>query len=115
MSGRSISAHTDPDTVARLRQVSTREGRTASQLTAAALRFYLSLSSAAHAGLREIEAFGTPEERHNLPRAIARVIAGAEFEISRRRAVADMHVDDEERLQTDDDILAEAVRLTRTS
>jgi hypothetical protein len=115
MSGRSISAHADPVTVARLRLVSTREGRTASQVTAAALRFYLSLPAAAHAGLREIEAFGTAEDRHNLARAIARVIAGADFEISRRRAVAGMQVDNEERLQTDEDVLAEAVRLTRTS
>jgi hypothetical protein len=102
MSGRSIFAHVDPDTAARPRLVSTREGQTASQVTAAALRFYLSLQAAAHTGLRELEAFSTPEERHNLVRAIARVIAGTDFEISRRRAVAGMQVDNEDRLQTDD-------------
>jgi hypothetical protein len=112
MSGQSISAHADPDTVARLRLVSTREGRTASQVTAAALRFYLGLPAAAHAGLREIEAFATSEDRHNLARAIARVIAGADFDISRRRGAAGMHVDNEDRLQTDEDILQEAVRRT---
>jgi hypothetical protein len=112
MSGRSISAHADPDTVARLRLVSTREGRTASHVTAAALRFYLSLPAAAHAGLREIEAFGTADQRHNLARAIARVIAGTDFDITSRRAAAGMQVDNEDRLQTDEDILAEAVRRT---
>ncbi len=115
MSGQSISAHADADTVARLRLASAREGRTSSQVTAAALRFYLSLPAAAHAGLREIEAFGTKEERHNLARAITRAIVGANFEISRRRAAAGMQVDNEHSLQTDDDILAEAVRLTRSS
>jgi hypothetical protein len=113
MSGQFISAHADPDTVARLRLVSTREGRTSSQVTGAALRFYLSLPATAHSGLWEIEACATPEERHNLARAIARVIVGANFEISRRHATAGMQVDNEDSLQTDADILAEAVRLTR--
>lgn len=114
MSGQSISALADADTEARLRLVSTREGRTSSQVTAAALRFYLGLPAAAHAGLREIEAFGTNEERHNMARAIVRAIVGANFEISRRHAAACMQVDNEDSLQTDEDILAEAVRLTNT-
>ena len=113
MSGQSISAHADADTVARLRLVSTREGRTSSQVTAAALRLYLSLPASAHSGLREMEAFGTPEERHNLARVIAHEIAGANFEIVRRRVVAEMQVANEASLCTDEDILAEAVRLTK--
>jgi hypothetical protein len=113
MSGQSISAHADPETVARLRLVSAREGRTSSQVTAAALRLYLSLPAAAHSGLREIEAFGTPEERHNLARVIAHEIAGANFEIASRRVVAEMQVANKARLGSDEDILAEAVRLTR--
>ncbi len=83
-----------------------------SQITAAALLFYLNLPAAAHAGLREIEAFGSPEERHNMARAITRAIVGANFEIGRRRAAASMQVANEDSLQTDEDILVEAVRLT---
>jgi hypothetical protein len=112
MSGQSISGHADPDTVARLRLLSSREGRISSQITAAALLFYLNLPAAAHAGLREIEAFGSPEERHNMARAITRAIVGANFEIGRRRAAASMQVANEDILQTDEDILVEAVRLT---
>ena len=78
MAGQSISAHADAATVARLRQAAAREGRSPSQITASSLRFYLALPAAVRASLRDIDALGTDEDRHNLTRAIARIVASAQ-------------------------------------
>jgi hypothetical protein len=112
MAGQSISAHTDPGTVARLRQTAAREGRTPSQITAASLRLYLALPAAVRGALRDIDALGTAEDQHNLMRAIARTVALARYEVARRRAAEGMRLDEEDAPGTDEDILAEAVRAT---
>ena len=112
MAGQSISAHADAETVAKLRGIATREGRTPSQLTAASLRLYLDLPGTVRTALRDIEALGTSEDRHNLLRAIARTVVSAQYEIARRRVADGMRIDREDALITDDDILTEAVRAT---
>ena len=112
MAGQSISAHADAATVARLRQAAAREGRSPSQVTASSLRFYLALPAAVRASLRDIEALGTDEDRHNLMRAIARTVASAQDQVARRRSAEGMRLENEECLVTDEDILAEAVRAT---
>jgi hypothetical protein len=112
MAGQSISAHADAATVATLRRISIREGWTQSQITASALRLYLALPDEMRVALWEVEAFGTSEHHHNMMRAIARVAASARYEIARRRAAEGMRLDDKVRLETDDDILTEAVRVT---
>ena len=113
MAGQSISAHADVQTVARLRTTAAHEGRTSSQITAASLKLYLSLPGAVRAALRDIDTFGSPEEQHELTRTLSRAVISSQYEVLRRRAAAEMRIDDEERLQTDDDILEEAVRVTR--
>jgi hypothetical protein len=112
MAGQSISAHADAATVARLRQTAAREGRSPSQITASSLRFYLALPAAVRACLRDIEALGTDEDQHNLTRAIARIVASAQYEVARRRSAEEMRLDGEDDLVTDEDILAEAVQAT---
>jgi len=112
MAGQSISAHANADTVAKLRGVAAREGRTPSQVTAASLKLYLDLPSTVRAALRDIEALGTQEERHNLLRAIARTVASSQYEIARRHVAEGMQVASEDNLDTDAGILAEAVRAT---
>jgi hypothetical protein len=46
-------------------------------------------------------------------RDVVRALATAELEISERRMAAQLRLQHEERLDSDDAILAEAVRLTR--
>ena len=74
MAGRSISAHTDAETVNNLRGIAARESRTLSQLTAASLKLYLDLPGTARAALRDVDALGTLKDRHNLLRAIGRTV-----------------------------------------
>ena len=112
MAGQSISAHADAETVSKLRGVAVREGRTPSQLTAASLKLYLDLPGTVRAALRDVEALGTPEDRHNLLRAIGRTVASAQYEIARRRVSEGMRLEREDDLDTDEAILAEAVRAT---
>lgn len=115
MAGRSISAHADAETVNKLRGIAAREGRTTSQLTAASLKFYLDLPGTVRVALRDIEALGTPEDRHNLLRAIGRTVVSTQYEVARRLVANAMRLDREDELDTDEAILAEAVRATAAS
>lgn len=112
MPGRSISARADATTIARLRQMATREGRTPSRITASSLKLYLDLPETVHAALRDIEVLGTPEDHHNMIRSIARTVVSAQYEVARRRAAEQMRLDNEDLLETDDDLVAEATRVT---
>jgi hypothetical protein len=112
MPGRSISAHADATTIARLRQMATREGRTPSRITASSLKLYLDLPETVHAALRDVEVLGTPEDHHNMIRSIARTVVSAQYEVAIRRAAEQMRFDNEDRLETDEDIAVEAVRAT---
>lgn len=112
MAGRSISAHTTTETVNKLRGIAAREGRTPSQLTAASLKLYLDLSGTVRATLRDVDALGTTEDRHNLLRAIGRTVTSTQYEVARRKVAQDMRLDREDELDTDEAILTEAVRAT---
>mgnify|MGYP004551998295 CR=1 FL=1 len=108
MAGKSISA--DAETVSELRGIAAREGRTLSQITAASLKLYLDLPGIVRAALRDVEALGTSEDRHILLRAIGRTVASAQYDVARRRVAEGMRLDREDELDTDEAILAEALR-----
>lgn len=112
MAGQSISAHADAATVTQLRQTARREGRTQSQLTAASLKLYLGMPEAVRTALRDVEALGTPEDQHNMMRAMARAVVATQYEVSRRRVAQTMRCDNEADLSTDEAILSQAVRVT---
>ncbi len=115
MAGQSISAHADVETVSKLRGIAAREGRTPSQLTTASLKLYLDLPGTVRAALRDVDALGAPEDRHNLLRAIGRAVTSTQYEVARRRVADGMRLDHEDELDTDEAILAEAVRATAAS
>ena len=115
MAGQSISAHADAETVSKLRGIAAREGRTPSQLTAASLKLYLDLPGTVRTALRDVDALGTSEDRHNLLRAIGRIVASTHYEVARRQVVERMRLDHEDELDTDEAILNETVRTTAAS
>jgi hypothetical protein len=106
VAGQSISAHADAATVARLGQTAAREGRTPSQITASSLKLYLALPGTVRAARRDIEVLGTPED------AVARTVVPAQYEVARRQAAEGMRLDNEDLLETGEDILTGAVRAT---
>ena len=110
MAGQSISAHADAETVNKLRGIAAREGQTPSQITAASLKLYLDLPGTVRAALRDLEVLSTAEDRHNLLRAIGRTVMSTQYQVARRRVAESMRLDHEDELDTDEAILAEAVR-----
>lgn len=113
---RTISSVMD-ETVARaVADVARIEDRTPSQVVNAAVRFYTQLPEGARRSLRSIDTLGTEEERAEAIRSMARSLAESSFHIATRRGgeqIAANNPELLENLKTEDDIMAEAVRLCR--
>ena len=120
MPARTISAYADEETAQAVEQIAELEDRSPAQIAAAALRFYARLPSEARAAFRRIEKLGTDEDIASLTRAITRMTLDAEWEVAHRRFVGEMTnvpdpAGDEDVNEgvDEDELLAEAVRLTR--
>jgi hypothetical protein len=57
---------------------------------------------------------GGPEDQQNMMRSVARSVASGQYVIARQRVADGMRFDNEALLETDEDILTEAVRVTAT-
>lgn len=112
MAGRSTPAHTDAALADEVPRQVTQEGQPPLQVMASSLELHLALPATVHAALRDIEALGTAEDRHNVLRSIARAVVSVQYEVARRKVAEEVRLDGEGRTATDDDILAEAVRAT---
>lgn len=111
MPGKTISAHADEETAKLVERLARLENRSPSQIAAAALALYVRLPQGAHDSLRYVLAEGTEDDYARMTREVARAIVIASHEISQRRLIASMQYDTSH-LKTEEDILAEAVRLT---
>jgi hypothetical protein len=106
-----LSAHTDEKTASRVNEMARLEDRTPSQITAAALRWYVRLSRSARDAMRVIEAAGD-QAVEEAAWAAGRALLDKEFEATLQRGLKGY----EPTLSSDaseDDILAEANRMTR--
>jgi hypothetical protein len=112
MAGKTISAYTDEGTATMVEHVSRIEQRKPSQIAAAALAFYVRLPVEAHAALRRLEAIATPEDLNLMRREVTRAISDASYHAAVRQSAARVREIYGDALQTDDEILAEAVRIT---
>jgi hypothetical protein len=113
MSGRTISAYTDEATATRLAYLAKIEDRSPAQIAAAALRFYTGLPPEAHQALRRIEAMESPELLSSLQREVTRTVLHALFDGAEGRMVKRAEEGGvADTASTEDDLLAEAVRLT---
>jgi hypothetical protein len=106
-----LSAHTDDATASRVSEMAKLEDRTPSQITAAAVRWYVRLSPSARDALRRIEAQG----EHAIDEAAwaaGRALLDKEYDAvlgrGLQRYTPPLPAD-----ASEDDILAEAVRITR--
>jgi|GEM_PF-743832 len=112
MAGKTISAYTDEGTATMVEHVSRVEQRKPSQIAAAAIGFYVRLPVEAHAALRRLEAIATPEDLNLMRREVTRAISDASYRAAVRQSAPRVREIYGDALQTDDEILAEAVRLT---
>ena len=112
MAGRTISMHASEDAALRLDHISRVEERSPSLIASSALDLYLRLPPEAHTALRHLNALGTGEDQDRAMQRIWHVLLDAQYEIAERRMVAAMKVDGRKRLESEEDILAEAMRMT---
>jgi|HubBroStandDraft_3_1064219.scaffolds.fasta_scaffold150785_3 hypothetical protein len=106
-----LSAHTDQATASRVSEMAKLEERTPSQITAAAVRWYVRLPASARDALRRIEARGDQaieEAAWAAGRALLDRQYEAALEAGLGRAPSVLLPD-----ASEEDILAEAVRITR--
>ena len=111
MAGKTISAHVDEDTARRIAELAAAEQRSPSQIAAAAIRFYTQLPTLAHDALRRFQAHATFEESNLMLREVTRAINNAGFDAATRvlaEGIAPLY---EGRLESEEEIEAEAVRL----
>jgi hypothetical protein len=114
MVGRTVSAYVDDATAARIAHLAKTEDRAPAQIGASALRLYASLPEVAHRALRRLDATESVELSHHAWNSMTRGLLHVLFEDAENRIVDNMRrngvgdtIGDSE-----DEILAEAVRLT---
>ena len=106
-----LSAHTDEATASRVNEMAKLEDRTSSQITAAAVRWYVRLPAAARDALRRIEAQGD-RAIDEAAWAAGRALLDKEYDEVLSRGLANYRPTLGAGA-SEDDVLAEAVRITR--
>jgi hypothetical protein len=106
-----LSAHTDAATASRVTEMAKLEDRTPSQITAAAVRWYVRLPASARDALRRIEAKGDAAI-DEAAWAAGRALLDKEYEEVLDRGLA-AHEPKLAREASEEEILAEATRITR--
>ena len=112
MAGRTLSAYTDEATFQRVSDLAHLEDRSAAQIAAAALRFYVRLPSAARDAIRRLEARDEPALIDEAAWAAGRALIDSQFDQAMATGLLGVAEDPAPDL-TEDGILAEAVALTR--
>jgi hypothetical protein len=108
--GKTISAYTDEKTAVRVNEMAQQEQRKAAQIAGAALKLYTQLPPEAREAFRAIEQQGDPA-LELMRREVTRALLNVQYAWAKQQAVQSMPSPTLE-TQTEDDLLAEAVRLT---
>jgi hypothetical protein len=77
-----------------------------------ALKFLPKLPAEAYSALQHIEVIASPEDWQKITYQIARTLVDAQYEITHRQIIQQMKVDNLDEIESDDDILAAALKLT---
>lgn len=112
MAGKTISAYTDPETANRVAYIAKLEHRPQAQIAGMALKLFVSLPSQARAALWQIEALGNDADLEEVMREITRTLLHAQYKIAHRQVLEQMEVENLGQLDTEDEILSAAVKLT---
>ena len=102
----------DEKLVARVEQISRECGFSVADVTAAALGLIVRLPADTVASLAYVDGSGSLADAARLTSGVARAIADAEYELSDRHVVESIPARVVEGLDSENDILAEAVRIT---
>jgi uncharacterized protein (DUF849 family) len=113
MPGKTISAYTDEETARLVAELARAERRTPSQIAAEAIALYVRLPREAHSSLREIDS--DPPHHAAMIRQVTRAIIKAAYDASLERIAPSVKKIYGDTLQSEEEILAEAVRLTSST
>lgn len=114
MSGKTISAYTDKQTADLVELLAKIEQRTPSQVMAIALKFFVKLPVKAREAWYQIEAIGDEAERERAIEKITQTLIDERYEILQRKVVEEINIDSVGQLETEDDILTAALKLTES-
>jgi hypothetical protein len=109
--GETISAYTDAKTALRVRELAQQEQRKAAQIAGAALKLYVQLPPEAREAFRAIEQHGSPA-LELMNREVTRALLNVQYTWAKQQAVEAMGRPSTP-LENEEELLAEAVRLTR--
>lgn len=109
--GETISAYTDTQTASRVREVAHQDQRKQAQIAGAALKLYVQLPPEARDAFRAIEQQGALA-LELMQQEVTRALLNVQYTWAKQQAVEAMGKPTVP-LENEDDLLAEAVRLTR--
>lgn len=111
MAGKTISAYTDSDTADAVAYLAKIEHRTPAQIASMALKFFVSLPAPARNAWCQLDALGDRDERERAISEITRTLLNVQYDIAQKQIISQMKLDAE--LESEDDLLAAAVKLTQ--
>lgn len=113
MAGKTISTYTDTKTAESVAYLAKLEQRSPSQIAGMALKLFVSLPASARAAWCQIEALGNETDKEKLTQEISHLFLETQYQIAQRQVVEQMQVEKSIPLETEDDLLNEAISLTR--
>lgn len=112
MSEETRLTYTDKETDGVMIDLSKIAEQTQAQNINLALKFLPKLPAEAYAALQHIEAIASSEDWQKITYQIARTLVNAQYEITHRQIMEKMKLDNLDEMESDDDILAAALKLT---
>ena len=112
MAGKTISAYTDKQTADLVERLAEIEQRTPSQIMAIALKFFVKLPISAREAWYQIEAIGDEANRERAVALITQALIEERYSLMQNKVVEEMTIDSIGELETEDDILNAAIKLT---
>jgi len=112
MAGKTISAHTDKQTADLVNRLAKIEQRTPSQIMAIALKFFVKLPMSARQAWYQIEALGDEADQERAIALITQLLIDERYSLLQNKVIEEMKIDLIGELETEDDIVNAAVKLT---
>lgn len=113
MAGKTISAYTDSETASRVGAIAKVEQRTPAQIGGMALKLFVFLPKEAREALWQIKTMGNALVWESLMNEVTRTILNVQYKLASGQVVEQMNVEKLGDLDSEEEILATAVNLTR--
>jgi predicted transcriptional regulator len=113
MSGVTVSAHTSQEIVDRIDSIAKAERRNRSQVVGMALDIFVELPPSAREVWLKVSTTGSQAQMNTLMDTIARTIIEAQYQAAHTQVIEQMQIEHLEPLETEDDLLTAAVKITK--